>query len=155
MLRIITTFEPGLMEKLKNIYRESMKFYFKSEDFFADFCYDTIQNKKCILFLWNHSGEDVSGVFSEMDQERVLLYTLETKPDCRGKGYAKALLSAVLDFFNKKRVECVHTHIVKDNRASLRLHQNLGFQIILDSARLLDGTVSQKYYTLSYKKEPL
>lgn len=150
MLSVITNFEPGLTDQLIEIYVETIQKQFRDEADFREFCYDSLMDRNCIIFLLNANEEPVSSVFSEMVGNDVLLYSLETAPKHRGKGYAQMLLSGVLDYFRNCNLDSICVHIHKDNQISMDLHQKLGFRTVKDSAKLLDGTVSQRYYTLSY-----
>lgn len=61
------------------------------------------------------------------------LEALETKPDCRGKGYGFKLLSAVLDAMKAEGEFCLCDCVAKNNTASLRTHEKCGFKIVSDA----------------------
>ena len=44
----------------------------------------------------------------------------------------------------------MYSHIDKKNIPSFELHKNCGFRLISDSARYIDGTVTQNSYTMCY-----
>lgn len=105
-------------------------------------CFFTLPSAR--LFLWEEQGCLVSAVRCEGYRDGVLLTALETAPDCRGRGYAKALLSAVLEHLGKGKV---YVHIRLDNQASIAVHRRCGFQKLKSGARLLDGSYSTAYDT--------
>lgn len=95
-------------------------------------------------FLWEEQGRAVSALRSESYGNDILLTALETAPDCRGKGYATALLKAVLEHLEKKNV---YVHIRRDNLSSVAVHLRCGFVKVKTGARLLDGSYSADYDT--------
>ena len=100
-------------------------------------------------FLWEEQGRAVCALRSESYDDGVLLTALETAPDCRGRGYAKSLLLAVLKYLKTERV---YVHILHGNQASLAVHLHCGFVKVKSGARLLDGSYSRNYdtYVASY-----
>ena len=58
------------------------------------------------------------------------LEALETRPDFRGKGYASLLLSNVLDTLKENGPFRICDCVSKKNIASLKVHENCGFQIV-------------------------
>ena len=99
-------------------------------------------------FLWEEQGKAVSALRSESYGNDVLLTALETAPDCRNKGYATALLKAVLRYLEKGNV---YVHIRRDNLASVAVHLHCGFVKVKTGARLLDGSYSAQYDTYLLK----
>ena len=77
-----------------------------------------------------------------------LLEGLQTHRDHRRKGYAKALITAVLE---ELQLDKIYVHIQRDNIPSIALHQACGFQKILDHAVYLDGSVHPNADTYVYK----
>lgn len=61
------------------------------------------------------------------------LEALETKPDCRQKGYGFKLLSAVLDAMKADGEFCLCDCVAKNNTASLKTHEKCGFKIVSDN----------------------
>lgn len=90
------------------------------------------------------AGKYVSIACTEAYEDGLLISALETAPDCRRKGFARKLLTAVVQREGGK----LYSHVAKNNTASLRLHEACGFRILKDSARLIDGTVSVRFYTM-------
>ena len=92
-------------------------------------------------------GRYVSALRLEPYRDGWLLEALETAPDSRKLGYAKALMAAVLERMGKATV---YSHVSRQNRASLRTHYACGFTKHLDHVVYLDGTVTDRGVTLRY-----
>lgn len=123
------------LEAAEALYREQQKFYEDCRCFFAD------GGKYYILVS---EGKYVSVLCTESYDEGILISALETAPDCRRRGYARKLLLAVKESEKGK----LYSHVAKSNRASFALHEACGFSVLKESARLLDGTVSGRFYTM-------
>ena len=149
MLRIVKQLDHKLAKSLENIYQESIKNgkYAVNLDIFDDY-QGNGEYTEHTYFLWEDCGVFTTCVQAEQIEKGILIHSLETAPEFRQKGFAKSLLSEALTHLGDYPV---YVHIRKNNHISLTLHQELGFQICNDFARLLDGTVSQNYYTLVYK----
>lgn len=101
--------------------------------------------------VWEVGNRYVSALRLEPYRDGLLLEALETIPDQRGRGYASMLLQAVL-----KELEppvTVYSHVEKKNAASMRVHRNVGFTILSDSASFVDGSANHRSYTLVYRRE--
>ena len=148
MLKVFHSFSPGLTESILEIYQESLsKKLFGSDNNFVEMLYES----DCILFLWMVGESYVSCVQCEIHGSQALLYSLETAPSYRGKGFGKHLVFSVIEYLKDIGISTISNHVKKNNQVSLSLHENLGFKISKDCARLMDGTVSQNYYTLIYE----
>lgn len=90
------------------------------------------------------AGRYLSIACAEDYEDGSLISALETAPDCRRKGYGRKLLAAVTAGEQGR----LYSHVAKTNKASLCLHEACGFHILKDSARLIDGTVSGRFYTM-------
>ena len=120
--------------------RAEREFYdYLREDFF--------RQKGAFYAVWQVSGRYVSALRLEPYQDGWLLEALETAPADRKKGYAKALMTAVLEMMGENRV---YSHVSKRNEASLRTHYACGFQKHLDHMVYLDGSVSNRAVTLRF-----
>lgn len=97
--------------------------------------------------VWEEGGQYLSALRMEPHRDGYLLTSLETAPDHRRRGYAEKLILEVTAFVGKT----VYAHVHKKNTASMALHHKCGFQQILDYAVFLDGTVSQRAWTLCWK----
>ena len=117
------------------------------QDFYAYLrdCFFTTQGACCAV--WEEKGRYVSALRLEPYGDGLLLAALETAPEARRKGYAKRLVSQVLQETDVP----VYSHVHKQNRASLELHLQCGFERISEQARYVDGTVNDRCCTLRRK----
>lgn len=99
--------------------------------------------------VWEEKGSYVSTLRLEPYQDGLLLEALETAPAHRKRGYAAALIQAVLAL---PEIQKVYAHVHKKNTASLRTHESCGFHRILEYAVYIDGSVRNHSCTLCYEK---
>lgn len=66
----------------------------------------------------------------KIQEELYYLEALETRPDCRWKGYGSILLSSVADSLKRNGSFRICSCVNKKNIASLQTHQKCGFQIV-------------------------
>ena len=99
--------------------------------------------------IWEEDGIYVSALRLQRYQDGLLLEALETHPDHRGKGFAKALIRAALE-----TAECdkVYVHINPRNAPSIAAHTKSGFRKILDYSVYANGTVNSYCHTFLYEK---
>lgn len=118
------------------------------QDFYAYLrqCFFTFPNS--CYYLWEEQGKAVSALRCESYGNDILLNALETAPEYRGKGYATALLNAVLQQIGQGNV---YVHIQRDNLSSLAVHHRCGFRKVKTGARLLDGSYLTNYDTYLLK----
>lgn len=95
------------------------------------------------------SGNYVCAMRFEPYMDGILISCLQTKPDCRRRGYAQNLIGALQAEFSKP----IYSHVAKNNHPSLCLHRKMGFDVISDTARLLDGTVTSRYLSMCLKNK--
>lgn len=118
--------------------RAEREFYdYLREDFF--------RQRDAFYAVWTERGRYVSALRLEPYKDGWLLEALETAPDDRKKGYAKALIKAVLVYMGQAKI---YSHVSKGNEASLRTHCVCGFRKFQDHAVYLDGTVTHRSVTL-------
>lgn len=98
--------------------------------------------------LWVEDEIYISTLRLEPYQDGLLLEALETAPSHREKGYAKALILAVLAYVGEKRV---YSHVHKGNVPSLHTHESCGFHRILEHAIYIDGSVRNDSCTFCSK----
>lgn len=104
--------------------------------------------KNAFVALWDDCGVAVAAVRCEPYRDGYLITCLETAPEKRRMGYASALLTELIN-----NVPGAHySHVNKNNRPSLYLHKKLGFEIFLDHAVHVDGSVYSDSYTMKYEK---
>lgn len=122
-----------------------------AEQDFYDYLQQTFfRTPGAAYFIWHVDGQYVSALRLEPYEDGLLLEALETVPDQRRKGYAKALIGAVLDWLREHGCVRVYSHVNKRNTASLATHKSCGFRKILDHAVYTDGSVISSSVTLIY-----
>ena len=126
---------PGLFGN-EQILRAEQEFYRYLEDFF--------RTKGAYYAVWEENGRYLSALRLEPYEDGLLLEALETRPDCRGKGYGSLLLEAV----SAVETGNIYSHVSKKNLASLRVHEKCGFRKLLDYAVYIDGSVLSDAVTL-------
>ena len=141
MLLIFNTTNGLDVSKLQQIYSEECNSYFYEDTL------DFLSENGCAYAVWCVNGDYVSAMRWQPYLDGFLIAGLETRPDARRRGYAQKLLCAALRHFAADGKGMVYSHIDRRNQASINLHCNCGFAIFCDSARLLDGSVSQAYKT--------
>ena len=140
------------MNKIWNIDRELLQSVY-NPGHLQDLLYDieeSLNSHNGAVYFWKEETV-VSVLRTEPYQEGVLLFNLETSKDYRQQGYATKLVKAVILDIRKNDNIPVYVHIEKGNIPSLHLHEKIGFQICAEYGKLIDGTVSHRYYTMVYK----
>ncbi len=128
--------------KLMEVYSGSTKGSLLAEQDFYQYlseCFFT-QPGDCYC-LWEAEGRYQAAVRLQRYRDGILLEALETAPQCRRKGFAKALVLAALAQFPRERF---YVHIDRKNKASMALHEGCGFRKIADTATLADGSVTSR-----------
>lgn len=130
--------EQGLIEAERDFYQ------YLQECFFAV--------PGAVYALWIEQECIVSALRMEPYQDGWLLESLETILEHRRKGYAENLVEAVLKWANENHRLPVYSHISRNNKGSLRVHQKCGFKKILDHVLYIDGSVSWTAVTMKYSE---
>lgn len=157
MLKILYNIQNLAFEPIRYIYSETIERIAEQDGITAAECavYDDISlflsEKDTVCFLWESDGHCVSCVRCERYADGLLLTCLETAPQDRRKGYATMLIAEILTRLSKQDALPVYVHIHNKNRASFSLHKRLGFHIVSDFAKLVDGTISRSYCTMKYE----
>ncbi len=99
-----------------------------------------------MYYIWQEDGVPVSALRLEPYRDGQLLEALETRPDCRRRGYGEQLIRAVLAQAQGK----VYSHVHKKNVPSLAIHKKCGFRRISELAAYVDGSVNDRCCTLCY-----
>lgn len=115
------------------------------ETYMREYLMDFLKSPGTKIAVWSAEGVYASALRLEKYQDGYLVTGLETAPAARGKGYATKLLVQTAVLIGDK----LYSHIMASNHASVSAHKKAGFHIVSDYARLLDGSVSRDYYTLS------
>lgn len=110
------------------------------------------QEKDAAYYIWSVDGQYVSALRLEPYQDGMLLEALETHPEHRGRGYATALVQAVLQ---QTMYPKIYVHISRKNAPSIAVHTSCGFRKILSFARYADGSVLYSSDTYLYEKTTL
>ena len=103
--------------------------------------------------MWEEDSRYISALRMEPYKDGLLLEALETHPDYRCRGYAKKLISAVLDHLLSQESKPIYSHINKRNVASLNTHTACGFQRISEQAVYIDGSVTPHCCTMRYRSK--
>lgn len=119
------------------------------QDFYAYLSDCFFRTAGAAYYIWSKNGRYVSALRLEPYQDGLLLEALETHPDYRGRGYAKALILAALA---ETECEKIYVHISRRNVPSIVAHTACGFQKILDHAVYADGSVNHYTDTYLYEK---
>ena len=98
--------------------------------------------------LWEEDGRYVSALRLEPYRDGLLLEALETAPDCRGKGYAQALIRAVQKELDGTKI---YSHVSKGNLPSMAVHEKCGFRRISEQAVYIDGSVNSCACTFCFE----
>lgn len=165
MLKIITTIAELNFEELLEVYREDIQdngarffpdlsgaeLFRKSGDSFISYLReDFFCQEGAFYALWVVEGQYKAALRMEPYNDGLLLEALSTAANERRKGYGYHLVSEVLKYLPTLPYEVVYSHINKRNTPSLELHKKCGFQPFSDSAKYIDGTVTQNSCTMCY-----
>lgn len=135
-------FFPDLPEGLQLIRAEQEFYNYLNECYF-----DT---RGAVYAMWYENDVCVSALRLEPYQDGLLLEALETAPNRRRHGYARALIRAVIAWLGEQGRPRVYSHVSKRNKASLAVHASCGFRKHLDWAVYADGSVMRNSVTLVY-----
>ena len=89
-------------------------------------------------WIWEEEGRYVSCLRLKPDRDGLLLEALETRPDCRRRGFGKQLILSVLSHL--PRGTKIYSEISKENLPSLAIHRVCGFSQVLDYGLQEDGS---------------
>lgn len=147
MLKLIYSMADLDSEQLLDIYREHA---WDELDFLSYLREDFFCQPDAVYAVWVEESRYRSAVRLERCGDGFLLHSLETAPDDRRSGYAYNLLVCFLEYLRTTGCKVVYSHISKQNKPSLELHKKCGFQLFSDSAKYIDGTVTQNSCTMCY-----
>ena len=105
------------------------------------------QTEGAAYYLWEVKGRPVCALRLEPYRDGMLLEALETAPEQRRKGYAAALIRAMLAQVGTVKI---YSHVGKRNEASLKTHISCGFHRISQQAVYADGSVNDRCCTMLY-----
>jgi GNAT superfamily N-acetyltransferase len=115
-----------------------------AESELCDYIRDGFRSGSVICAAWAPEGRYKAVLRLEKYMDGYLICGLETLLQERRKGYARSLITAVLESFPNSSF---YAHIYSQNIASVQTHVRCGFQRLLDHAVFLDGSVSTKAFT--------
>ncbi len=139
--QLMDVYEEGNLENAAQFYPHAPKeqWLLLAEQSFHQFLRECFfQTSGAFYAVWVENGTYVSALRLEPYRDGLLLEALETKPDSRRKGYAAALVNAVLARLGETKV---YSHVGKRNTASLKTHEKCGFRRIQEYAVYADGSV--------------
>ena len=148
--RLMTVYEEGNLEtaaadyphlpQMQGVMQAEQDFYqYLRESFFP--------TTGASYAVWEENDTYVSALRLEPHRDGLLITALETAPQYRRRGFAKKLITAVLEALPGEKL---YSHVSKRNVASLRTHASCGFQKISDYATYLDGSVLRSSCTLCH-----
>lgn len=122
-----------------------------AEDRFCDYLrQDFFSLPEEAYYIWEDRGHYRCALRTEPYQDGILIAGVETHPDYRRRGYAGFLLQAALDDLSRQGYKTVYSHVRKNNTASRRLHESVGFTRLLDYGILIDGTIDRRFLTFQF-----
>lgn len=162
MVKIILSLNELNFYQLTKVYEESLQrdgeaFYshlskeqrrIHAEQDFYFFMKSFLWDRNSVCAVWMVDECYISALRLEPYRDGVLLTGLETIPESRGKGFAKKLMIAASDYLRTQGITHVYSHVGKNNAISLSAHKAVGFELLLDFAAYIDGSVSQQACTL-------
>lgn len=166
MLTEITRYEDLNQRALMGLYREdneeNTEYFYPGMDKskalelvekgFLDFLKTDFFNGVNTYYILEQNGRWVSALRLNLVRERFYyLEALETDPELRGRGYASALLTEVLEKLKKSGpfsvCDCVH----KENAASVATHLKCGFTVAGDGVDYLRGGTDEEEFGMRYE----
>ncbi len=130
-------FWPRVPENQQQLLAEQSFYQYLKEGFFSQ--------AGAVYCVWEEGGRYVSALRLEPYEDGLLLEALETAPEHRRQGYAKALMQSVLAWVPQGKI---YSHVSRRNAASLAAHAACGFEKVLEYAKYIDGSVTQNSVTL-------
>ena len=151
--RLMSVYEEGNLENATDRYPDlpPLQGIMQAEQDFYQFLREIFfPTEGAVYAVWEEKGEYISALRLEPYRDGLLLSALETAPQYRRQGYAKKLITAVLEALPQGKI---YSHVSKRNAPSLRTHSSCGFRKISDHATYLDGSVLTSSYTLCRRSQ--
>jgi RimJ/RimL family protein N-acetyltransferase len=110
-----------------------------------------VENRSAVATLWAVTGSlflqaGKTGSFLNTGTDSFYFHYGFTLPQARSKGYYKACVSLLFDYFASRGRPRGYGLIDADNDLSLRVHEKLGYKVVGDAIRMLVCGVSVCYY---------
>lgn len=134
LLKTGGSYGPGLLEAEQEFYDYLRQVFFPTPG--------------AVYAVWERGGNYTAALRLEPYRDGLLLEGLETAPELRRRGYANALVEAVLREFSGCRI---YSHVAKSNVPSRNLHEKLGFRKVADHAVYINGSVNTRCVTYLWK----
>ena len=153
--QLMAVYEEGNRENGQDLYpdlSDREQLLQAEQDFYTYLVDCFFATPRAAYYLWSDNGCYVSALRLEPYQDGLLLEALETHPDLRGRGYAKALIRAALATVETEKI---YVHISRRNAPSIAVHTACGFHKILSYAVYADGSVLSSSDTYLYEKTTL
>lgn len=145
MLAVFSRISDMDFDALLDVYSQSLdKNNWQEVNTFFDDLQLFFDNENVYLMQWVQENKVMAAMRLETYRDGYLITCLETDPNFRRKGCAYKLLNAVMTQFPG----VYYSHVDKRNKPSLLLHQKLGFEIYLNHAVYVDGSVYSGSVTL-------
>lgn len=149
---LMEVYVEGNLENAEDLWPEETqdRKLFLAEEAFGQYLRDSFFKTPGAQYaIWSVEGRYVSALRLEPYRDGLLLEALETAPAYRRRGYASALMEAVLSRIVTGKL---YSHVGKNNIASLRTHEKAGFRRISETAVYIDGSVNDYCCTLCIEK---
>ena len=168
MLKIITNYSELDERQVMDIYSESnldnTSYFYPDEcdkkkalqlverDFLKYIRDEFLSKEGNSYCVYDQDGRWVSALrLYRLGEAFCYIEALETRPDCRRKGYGAALLKETADYFARQGNVRICDCVSKKNIASLRTHEKCGFQIVSEQGYdYLQGEANDGDYGMEY-----
>ena len=116
---------------------------FAAENDMYTYMHESFFNNGGLIYTFSQGNQYACIARIEPYRDGMLLNSVVTADQFRKMGYASALVDVVL----KNSGRPIYSHIYRNNKASIKLHDKFGFKKLLNYAILLDGTVCNDHFT--------
>ena len=142
MLLVFTRLNDMNLAALAELYM--LEDWRRQDDFFDGLREGFFKSPEARYYVFSAEGVYLAALRMERTDRGLLISGLQVHSRYRRRGYGLALMRQVLSGLSEQRV---FSHVSHDNQASKALHIKVGFCMISDTARLLDGTVTSRFGT--------
>ena len=80
--------------------------------------------------LTDEDGDVLGYISSARALDELQMINLAVRSDCRGKGFAKLLLSALDKFCREEKIESISLEVRQSNAAAISLYEKQGYQSV-------------------------